>query len=248
MKKFIALLLSMLLVLSMTGCMESAVTEEIYSYEAESEIRSLDIQLGAADFSIVAGDAVKLETNLKYLSVSEKNGVLKLVDEKTVGVTYDGPVLKLYLPADMVFEQVSISTGAARLTAESLSAEVLKLKLGAGAVEIASLNAAEYADVEGGAGKVTVKGGKINNLELDMGVGELNLTAQLLGQSDLTFGVGKSDVTLLGNRDDYKLEVEKALGTVTVDGEVIQEFTTTGTGENRVQIEGGVGAVNLKFE
>ena len=80
-----------------------------------------------------------------------------------------------------------------------------------------------------------------------MGVGELNLSAALLGDSDLTLGVGASNLTLIGSRDDYKIEIEKGLGSITVDGESVSDFGTSGNGQNNVEIKGGVGAINLNF-
>jgi len=247
MKKYIALILALIFGISLVGCAENAVLDEVYVYRAESDIHSLEIQIGAADFIIKPADTISVESNLKYLSISEKNGVLSIMDERTVGVTYDNPILTLYMPTEMVYEDIDISTGAAKLTADVLSAKSLELKLGAGDVSIRNIRVVEEADIEGGAGKITIAGGVINNLELQMGVGELNMTSVLHGDNDLVFGVGESNLTLIGSRNDYKIDIEKGLGSVTVEGENAADFGDSGNGRNRVQIEGGVGTINLKF-
>ena len=88
----------------------------------------------------------------------------------------------------------------------------------------------------------------LNDLTLEMGMGELNLTAAVLGDSDLKFGVGESNVTLIGSKDDYKVDIEKGLGSITVDGNTVTDYGSSGNGQNHIEIEGGVGAINLKFQ
>ena len=81
-----------------------------------------------------------------------------------------------------------------------------------------------------------------------MGMGELNLTAALLGDSDLNFGVGESNVTLIGSKDDYKVDIEKDIGNITVDGKTVTDFGSSGNGKNYIEIEVGIGTINLKFQ
>jgi len=247
MKKYIALLLMLVLVLTLAGCTENAVLSEPYTYEVASDIHALDIRVGAADFTIKYANTTAVVSNLKYLSISEKDGVLTVVDEKTVGVTYKDPILILYIPVDTVYERIDLSVGAAKLTADTLAADRIKLQLGAGDVSISDIHAKSGADILGGAGRIIIRG-VMNNLELEMGAGELNLEAALLGDSHLSLGVGESNLILIGNRDDYAVEIEKGIGSVTVDGKSVADFGSSGTGKNCVQIKGGVGAINLSFQ
>ena len=81
MKKFIVAALVFLL-LTLTSCASKIdLVGESQSYEISSEIHSLDIQIGAADFIIEHGDRFSVESNLNYLSVSERNGVLAIIEE-----------------------------------------------------------------------------------------------------------------------------------------------------------------------
>ena len=248
MKKFTALIVSMVLLICLVGCNKNdVVLDEAKTYEITSEIHSLDIRISAADFKIQHGDEISVESNLKYLSVSEKDGVLTIVDEEKNYNDSDA-MLTLYVPNDMVFDEVDITTGAAKMTVGTLSANSLKLKLGAGDVQIESLNASSDADIEGGVGQITIASGTLNDLTLKMGMGELNLSAAVLGESDLKFGVGESNVTLIGSKDDYKVDIEKGLGSITVDGKTVTDYGSSGNGQNHIEIEGGIGAINLKFQ
>lgn len=225
-----------------------AVLEDAKTYTVSDNITELDISINAADFTIKQADAFSVESNLKNLTVKEKDGVLIIEENKKFGVTYTNATLILYIPADTVFEKADITTGAGRLTVDSLSADSLKLELGAGEVNIGTLTAAKNADIDGGAGRITISGGTLHNLDLDMGVGQLNLTSAILGNSEFDLGIGESNITLIGSKDDYDIDAEKGIGNITVDGETVSNLNGNGNGENDIEINGGIGAINLAFK
>lgn len=227
---------------------EDAVLEDAKTYTVSDNITELDISINAADFTIKQADAFSVESNLKNLTVKEKDGVLIIEENKRFGVTYTGAALILYIPADTVFKKADITTGAGRLTVDSLSADSLKLELGAGEVNIGTLTAAKKADIDGGAGRITISGGTLHNLDLDMGVGQLNLTSAILGNSEFDLGIGESNITLIGSKDDYDIDAEKGIGNITVDGETVSNLNGNGNGENDIEINGGIGAINLAFK
>ncbi|MBR7098873.1 MAG: DUF4097 family beta strand repeat protein [Clostridia bacterium] len=250
MKKAIWILVMLCVIGSLAACgKRDGVMDETKTYEITSEIHSLDIRINAADFVIKQADAFSVESNLKYLSVSEKDGVLTIVDEAKSNYSYtDYPTLTLCIPSNTVFQDVDIVTGAAKLNAATLSANSIELELGAGDVRFENLVASSDIDIEGGAGEITVVSGTLNNLTLEMGVGELNLTARLLGESDLEFGVGNADLTLIGSKNDYKLNVEKGLTGVSVDGNTLSANESYGTGPNHIEIQSGVGSVKVTLK
>ena len=45
-----------------------------------------------------------------------------------------------------------------------------------------------------------------------------------------------------------RIDIEKGLGAVTIDGEKVTDFGTSGNGQHSLEIETGVGSVNLKFQ
>ena len=249
MKKYIVTILVVLLLLALASCAnENVVLEDSQTYEITSDIHSLDIQINAADFRIEHAEKFSVESNLKYLSVSEKDGVLTITDEAKSNSSYSNAVLTLYVPNGIVFDDVDITTGAAKLTADSLSTSSLELKLGAGDVLFENLHVSSAADIKGGAGQFTIVSGTINDLSLEMGMGELNLTAAMLGDCNLNFGVGESNLTLIGSKDDYKVDVEKGLGSIFVDGKNVSDLGSSGNGQRHIHIEGGVGAIHIVFQ
>lgn len=224
-----------------------AVLEEMKTYSVGAEVHNLDIEINAADLYIKEGKAFSVESNLKHLKVEEKGGLLTIQETKILSGTYNGAVLTVYIPAGTVFDNVNFTTGAGRLTVGSLAAGTLDFELGAGDVSIDTLIATKSADIEGGAGRITISGGSLEDLELEMGVGQLNLTSALTGNCKMELGVGESNLTLIGNKNDYKLDLEKGLGSISVDGKAVSDFGSSGSGTNKVEINGGIGAINVRF-
>ena len=266
--KYLALAFAIFLTVSIVGGILSAVgllgslfsdadaewgdvIGETKNYTVSSEISDLNIQINAADFYIKEGNGFSVESNLKNLEVDEKIGCLTLKDLTKIKLNgsnaYENAVLTIYVPVGTVFDNVNIKTGAGRFTVDSLSAATIGFELGAGDVTISKLIAEKSANIEGGAGRITISDGAIKNLDLEMGLGQLNLTSALTGDCNLDSGVGEMNVTLLGSKDDYELDIEKGIGNITVDGRNVTDFGSSGNGANEVDIHGGVGAINVRF-
>ena len=226
---------------------ESSVMKDIKTYTLSSNVTELDIRINAANFTIKQSDSFLIESNLKNLSVSEKNGILTIEEHKKFGSTYTGAALTLYVPKDICFDKADITTGAGRLTIDYLTADVLKLEVGACEVSIDVLTVNRKADIDGGAGEFTVYDSTLYNLDLDMGLGQLNLTSEILGNSELNLGIGESNLTLKGNKDNYHVVAEKGIGGITVDGESISDYNNIGNGQNHIEISGGIGTINLRY-
>lgn len=224
-----------------------AVLGDAKKYTVSGDITELKIEIDAADFTIKQADTFSVESNLKHLTVKEEDGVLKIEENKEFGITYTDAMLILYIPTDTVFEKAEITTGAGRLTVDTLSTGLLKLELGLGKVNIENLTATSQADFDGGAGDITISGGTLHNLDLDMGVGKLQLTSAILGNSDFDIGTGRANITIIGNKDDYSIDAEKGIGNITIDGETVATVNSLGNGENKIEISGGIGAIDLNF-
>lgn len=223
-------------------------TGDLKTYEISADIHSLTIDLQAADFTVKQGTRFSVESNLRHMSVEEKNGVLKIEDEKLFSGKYSGAVLTLYIPESAIFDEVKISAGAGRMTIDALSAKRLDLDLGAGEATIDRLAVTENADIDGGLGKLTIADGDLHNLDLDMGIGQLILTAALSGNSRFDMGVGASRITVLGSRADYRLDIDKGIGGIEVDGAGVSDIKESHRADNQIEINGGVGSVSLAFK
>lgn len=222
---------------------------EMRTYAVSGPVESLDMEIGAAALDIVTGDRFSVESNHKYLSVKEENHTLKISEEKIpFGFSSEGVTVVLTVPEGFVFEDASIETGAGKVDIDALCANTLSLDLGAGETVIGTLSSLTRAKINTGAGKLTVRDGQLHDLTLDHGVGKLELTGALTGSCDVDFGVGGADITLLGSREDYQIRLDKGLGDASLDGQAMSDGSTYGGGANRIEIDGGVGSIQIQFK
>lgn len=123
----------------------------------------------------------------------------------------------------------------------------LDLNLGAGNAIIDKLEVENKAEIEGGVGRLEISDGTINNLHLSMGVGESILNAKLLGKSEIEAGIGSVKLNLTGKEEDYKIKVEKGIGSIKLQGENLKNETTYGNGINIIDLEGGIGNIDIRY-
>lgn len=226
---------------------KSKTTEKLEGIDITDNILILDVNVKNVSINIKDGEKLKAETNNKYITVNEKDNKL-LVTEKSHNFNRNNDTtLTIYVPNDLVFDAVLVETGAGKINIDKLSAKRIDFELGAGTVDINNLDVQESAKIEGGAGKISILNGSINNLDLDMGVGKLNLKSKITGSSDIETDVGSLDLDLIGIEDDYKISVEKGLGSINISGNNIDNNSIYGTGLNKINVEGGVGSINIDF-
>lgn len=228
---------------------EDATFTSSNKLEITEAVSSLEIDLRATSTIIREGEKFRIETNNSKIVTKTSNDKLVIKERKgNLFKRKHNYQLVIYLPKDEVYDEVSIDSGAGRIEIEKLATKKLELDLGAGEVEIDELDVLEKMKVEGGAGKFSIHNGKLHNLDLDMGVGKLELTAEVLGNSKIEAGVGETDIVLLGNESDYKIKVDKGIGSASIDGKSVSDNTYYGNGANSLYIDGGVGRIDISFE
>lgn len=221
---------------------------EMQVYSVDGDISSFLLNLSGAKLQIKTSDNFSVESNHNYISVKSENGRLCINETKKLFSVYPkGVTVIVNIPEGFVFENAAIETGAGKVEMDAFSADILKLSLGAGEAEIKNLTANSRADIDGGAGELKIDGGRLCNLQLDMGVGKLTLKSRIEGQSRLDYGIGETKLTLLGSRADYKIKIDKGIGEARVAGESMRDDSVYGTGENRIEIDGGIGSIRIEF-
>ena len=215
------------------------------------EVKSLNVELGATNFVIKEGDEFKVETNKSNVTFEDKEGDVTIKENGgswfNFGANSGG--LTIYVPKEFdPFENVVIKNGTGTFTADKIAAKGFRLEVGTGAVKIQELNVSARADIDGGVGKIEILGGAINDLDLDLGVGGTSLKTELTGNTEIDSGIGSLDVTLIGSRKDYKIQAEKGIGGINIDGQDVGDNQTIGDGANNLKISGGIGGINVRFE
>lgn len=215
------------------------------------EMTRLDVNVKATAVRIrmaKEGESVRIETNNEYITSWVDGSTLNVVEKSHGFFGWGGTGdLVIYVREDTVFDSVEIEIGAGTLDVERLEARDLKLNLGAGKTAIDELVATRRAEIDGGAGVVEIRGGELHDLDLDLGAGKAELRARVVGNGRVTAGVGKTELTLIGREEDYRLRIDKGIGSVTLDGRSLSDGESVGSGTTLIEIDSGVGAVEMKI-
>lgn len=236
------------LIYSLFNTVESKVGD-LKETEVSSEIDTLNIDLTSSTLILKEGPKLKVETNNKYITPRSKNNEL-IIEEKGHNPihTTDNTKVVIYVPKNTFFENVAITTGAGNITINSLNTNELDLALGAGKLTINSLTVKDSANIESGAGEVLINEANINNLDLDVGVGKFTINSKLTGSSEIDAGIGELNINLLDEEENYIIYVEKGIGSININKEEFKTETTYGTGKNKIDIDGGIGSIDIKFK
>ena len=95
-------------------------------------------------------------------------------------------------------------------------------------------------------GKTELNSCEINNLKADLGIGEFNFKGKLIGNTKIDLGVGAINIKLINSKDEYKIDMSKGIGSVTLDGQKIETDRVYGAGENYLDIDGGLGEIKVE--
>lgn len=250
-----AIFLSVSIIIGICGALYSVsyffsgnTADEMTEHVIGNNFTSLSVNISAAELEIKTGEKFGIETNHRYLTYKENGEILEINETRPFFTSHSGMEVILTIPEENVFDYADINAGAGSVKIDDLRANSLKIELGAGELKARRLDASDKAEIDGGAGSVTIADGHLNNADIEMGIGELNLTGELSGKSSIDYGVGETNLVLIGEEDDYKIELDKGLGEARLDGRVMSDDSVYGAGEKRIEIDGGVGELNITFK
>ena len=212
----------------------------------DMKIEALDIKLKSSKLIIESSPNFKIETNNENIKATIHNKTLVIKENKYQFFYPDDLEVILYLPSDILFNEVEIEAGFGSIEVDFLQVNQLYLDLKAGSTIFNSLIVLDNAKIKGGAGEIKILSGKLINLDLDMGVGKLELTCKFDGNAKIKAGVGEVLVNVLDKEDNYTLKLEKGIGDIKVNSEAVLD-KTLGSGDNLIEIKGGIGKINLNF-
>ena len=212
------------------------------------DITTLDIEVAYATLTVKRGKKLAVETNNSNIDCNNDNQKLQIKEKKhNWFLNNENQDVIVYLPEDTELEKVKINSGAGKIIIENLVTENLTFELGAGEAEIQNIKVLSNAEIEGGAGKLTVETGTINNLDLDMGVGEVKIKAKLTGRNEINAGIGNLRLDIQGEKEEYSIKIDKGVGSIKLDGGEAINGEKYGNGENSIEIDGGIGKIDVEF-
>lgn len=103
-------------------------------------------------------------------------------------------------------------------------------------------------EINGGAGKIEIDQLYTEKLDIDMGVGDMTICTSVDKKCDIDMGVGNIEITLLGTVDDYTIDLDKGIGSAKLNGKEMKNNSIYGNGDCQVDIDGGIGKIDLVIE
>lgn len=223
------------------------VSDNVNIFDYDDDVSVLNINIKASKLVIKDGDNLRVESNNKYIKVNNINNKLDIVEAKHNFVHTNNSIVTVYVPRDMIFDKVYIETGAGSIDINRLSGREVKLDLGFGSLLINNLMALDKCDIDTGAGKLVINGADVNNLDLDIGSGQFTFNGVMKNKIDIDAGIGEVNINLLDSKDNYSIYVEKGIGSIIVDGQSMEDESIYGNGYNEIEINGGIGSINVSF-
>lgn len=221
----------------------SRIKEQNFS-ETYSQVSKIDIETVSSNIKIKSGNEFKVTATDLNNSFSSRivNGTLKIEETKfwfwTNGI---GGEITVYIPKKI--SNLKIDSGAGKIEIADIASEYISINQGAGKLSIEN-SKFDSSKIQGGAGESIIKSSELNNLKLDAGVGKVELEGKITGNSKIECGIGEMNINLIGEEEEYYVTAEKGIGSIRIDG---KEQTTYGNGKNRIKLEGGIGAIKVRF-
>ena len=220
--------------------------DEVTTFSADS-VDELDIEVACADISFVSSDFLGVEADTSCFRIKSKGRKITVEEKGNLFKPNVSRKLTVYVPEGFAFNRVSLELGASALEAETLKTEVLDLDTGAGHTLFKKLDVTEKADIDCGAGEIIIEKSTVKKLDFSLGVGSADITTKIGSDADIESGVGELSLTLEDGKEKYCFDIETGLGSIVFDGASVRNDTLLGNGNTKIQLEGGVGSIDVKF-
>ena len=232
---------------SISEIFESSVSTDISTELSTdyigSQINSLEIDLKKVSLYIIKGNSFNVKTNTDKITSEVINGELKIKDKSS---KYSkNKIVELTIPENVILNEIDIEVGLGKNNIELLNANNIKLELGAGKTTINNINAYTNFKVDGGSGEINIMNANVSNMEIDMGVGLTTFEGTLKGNNKIEAGIGELRINLKDSIDNYRFDVNKAIGSIKVNNNEISNNTIYGNGVNLLKIDGGIGSIKI---
>lgn len=192
-----------------------------------TEIDNLELDIGIADCTIIPTASEEWHVSGSGLPASffcrQDGNMLEIGNKKGFGLS--------------IIESIFPTDGEAKLE-----------------IQIPAHQTVEKIRIDSGVGDLEMADGMIRceELEIDSGVGDSTIRADITDRLEIDGGVGNLDLTLLGAEEDFDYEIDNGVGTVQIGQDKYYEMGSDtkidNDAEKEIRIDSGVGDVTLRFE
>lgn len=213
--------------------------------ESYQEVKSIELDVTYGNVTIEEGDSFHIEAHNmveKSFSSTLTDGIWKIADDSELSNTLTGeiglfdinipvntwflwdndklPNIVVTIPPGFNADHISIKLEAGSIEAESLLAQEAEVEVGAGVFRIDNLTVSGKSFFSVGAGELIIDNIDVRNTTMDNGVGIIQASGKITGNSRIESDLGGINLKLAGNKDDYKYDIDCNLGSVKIDGRI----------------------------
>lgn len=241
---------------------------EELSGELPSELRSLEIRLKVANLVVkyadaggagsVAGDAgeYRAEGFEKDSVEITREGDRLRIEERDWQHTIDfgnenpKPTVTIVLPVGIPLDMLRVNMGAGSASFESLDVRDLSVESGAGSIRGNGVKARSVS-LEAGAGSIEFNDCEFGDAKVSAGAGRFVYSGTLGDNTTVSTGAGSVEMNVTGSADDYRIEFERGIGSVRIDGESFNGIGNGSSGSRsasrKIKLSSGVGSIRIDF-
>ena len=195
--------------------------EGVAGLPQQMQVSRLKLLPDVGDLTVQPGDGWDLSYDLRYPERLHWS-----VEDGTLTVEYDYP--------EGEYSNVSIEDTITLTFPKGLELEQMEVESGMGSVEVTGINAAQRLYVDAGMGDVDISGSFGGEVELNCGMGSVNLEVQ-----------GAS-------REDFDYDLDVGMGSLSVEGVEASgflggEYKTSDGKDRSITVDGGMGDVKISF-
>lgn len=221
-----------------------------------TDVRKLDIEAGGCKLTLKesedenfyvegqnVGKAQGYVKNQTLYIKAYKSGKFSLDDLNVCSIT-------LYVPANVIFDEIDIEAGAGKVEFMPLVANEVSVEVGAGDISFSDLQV-QKLEVELGMGSVNFENSIVNDMNAEVGMGSLYMSGELLGDARLECAMGSIALQLAGQAEDFNYSMEGAMGSVNIGNEqfagIAQERTVQNGAQKNINAECAMGSIEISF-
>ena len=181
----------------------------------------------------------------KSFSYKVENSTLLLKEEESKPIhDTESSQIVITVPEDAYLGEIEIQQGVGEIVIRDLTFRELDISAGIGNTELEHLSV-ESLTIEGGMGNIKGRNLKVSKeLDLDNGVGTVDLAGDFCGEIELDNGVGKMEISFERSQKNYYVEIENGLGDLTIHGDGAIGGKSS---VNQIAGSNGIGSMTLNF-
>lgn len=211
----------------------------------ETSIENLSLDLGAVEVVCIPGVKFSVETrgvmagNMYCQIENNDNLVIKNINKMQNFDFFSharkssfAPRILITIPSNAKIENLFVHFGAGRFETRELGLTCKKAKI--------------YT----GAGNFVLKGLATSGLEAKCGMGNMEISGELKGRSNIDCSMGQTVLRIKGNAEDYSYDSKVGLGSIEFNQDKQEGFNKSSNQTakaNHISINCGMGAVKVIF-